>query len=147
MKKHRGRGKNSGGKKAYNPKGNKYPSDNSIQVLPFLVSPSLPDLQGGFVTKAEAGMAHNKQQLLRDRSHGMQELFTWHHKHCSVCLQKFLQKQKVLHSAESGSLTPRNVWGFCFPTAQPFPASCRTPVLRLLFDSFPGQGDRTCDSS
>lgn len=100
MKKHGREGKNPGEKNAYNPKGNKNPSGNSMQVLPFLVSLSLLDLQGGFVTKAEAGMAHNKQQLLRDRSHGMQELFTWHHQHYSVCPQMFLQKQKVLHSGK-----------------------------------------------
>lgn len=101
MKNYRGKDKNPGGKNGLIiPKVIRILLATPHKALPFLVSLSLLGLQGGFVTNAEAGMAHNKQQLLRDCSHGMQELFTWHHKHYSVCLQMFLQRQKVLHSGE-----------------------------------------------
>lgn len=45
-----------------------------MQALHFPCEP----LPAGFTAKAEAETVHNKQKLLRDCSHGMQELFTWH---------------------------------------------------------------------
>lgn len=51
------------------PKVIRIPLAMSYKHFTFMVSLSLLDLQRAFV--AEAEMVHNKQKLLRDRSHGM----------------------------------------------------------------------------
>lgn len=52
----------------------------SYRLFTVIVSLCLPDSQQGFVAEAKARTFPNKQKLLRDCSHGMCELFTWHQK-------------------------------------------------------------------